>query len=138
MLFTVKYVPVILAEKEQWRIIRQCHEGYFNSIQVHAMSGHFGRDKTCSLISAKVFFPNRKQKVSKFVFTCEPCQCVKAGTKFNKGEGKLQSIPVPRECWQQIGTDLITNLPVTEEGYNTLVTAVDCTSKWVESKSLKR
>ena len=37
----------------------------------------------------------------------------------------------------QLGTDLINNLPKTPEGYNMIVTAVDYTSKWVESRALK-
>ena len=37
----------------------------------------------------------------------------------------------------QLGIDLVTNLPVTPEGYNTIVTAVDYTSKWAESRALK-
>ena len=38
---------------------------------------------------------------------------------------------------RQIGIDCITNLPKTDEGYDTIVTAIDYTSKWPESKSLK-
>ena len=37
----------------------------------------------------------------------------------------------------QLGIDLVTNLPVTPEGYNTIVTAVDYTSKLVDSRALK-
>ena len=38
---------------------------------------------------------------------------------------------------RQLGIDCITNLPKTEEGYDTIVTAIDYTSKWPESKPLK-
>ena len=37
----------------------------------------------------------------------------------------------------QIGIDCITNLPKTDEGYDTIVTAIGYTSKWPESKPLK-
>ena len=99
------------------------------------MSGHFGRDKTVQLLCSKLFFPNIKDKVSEFVNSCEACQCVKAGNKFDKGGEKLKSVPVPYQTMNQLGIDLVTNLPVTPEGYNTIVTAVDYTSKWVESRA---
>ena len=137
LLFLVKWVPVITEEAEQWRIIRECHEGTGNSVEARSLSGHFGRDKTCSLLASKVFFPNVKKKVSDFVTSCEPCQRVKAGAKFEKGGDKLKSIPVPHDTWAQVGIDLITNLPLTEEGYNTLCTVIDYKTKWVESKPLK-
>ena len=62
---------------------------------------------------------------------CESCN------KFDKGGEKLKSVPVPYQTMNQLGIDLVTNLPVTPEGYNTIVTAVDYTSKWVESRALK-
>ena len=101
------------------------------------MSGHFGRDKTVQLLCSKLFFPHIKEKVSQFVNSCESCQCVKAGNKFDKGGEKLKSVPVPYQTMSQLGIDLITYLPKTSEGYNTIVTAVDYTSKWVESRALK-
>ena len=118
---------------DQWRIIKACHEGVGNSIEVRTMSGHFGRDKTTQLLCSKLFFPNIKDKVSEFVNSCEACQCVKAGNKFDKGGEKFKSVPVPYQTMNQLGIDL----PVTPEGYNTIVTAVDYTSKWVESRALK-
>ena len=62
---------------------------------------------------------------------------MKAGSKFEKGGDKLKSIHVHLETWTQLGIDLITNLPKTEEGYNTILTCIDYTSKLVESKTLK-
>ena len=100
------------------------------------MSGHFGRDKTVSLLSSKVYILNITHKVKQFVDSCEACQCVKAGSKFEKGGDKLKSIHVPLETWTQLGINLITNLPKTPEGYNTIVTCIDYTSKFVEPKPL--
>ena len=111
---------------DQWKIIRECHESVGNSVEARAMSGHFGRDKTVQLLCSKLFFPNIKEKVSQFVNSCESCQCVKAGNKFDKGGEKLKLVLVP---YQTMSIDLITNLPKTPEGYNTIVTAVDYTSK---------
>ena len=76
--------------------------------------------------------------MKQFVDSCEACQHVKAGSKFEKGGDKPKSIHVPLETWTQLGIDLITNLPETAEGYNTIVTCIDYTSKFVESKPLIR
>ena len=134
--FSVKYIPVIIDEEEQWRLVCMSHEGVGTTVEAKTMSGHFGRDKTVSLLSSKVYFPNITNKVKQFVDSCEACQCVKAGSKFEKGGDKLKSIHVPLETWNQLGIDLITNLPETAEGYNTIITYIDYTSKFIESKPL--
>ena len=101
------------------------------------MSGHFGGDKTVQLLCSKLFFTNIKEKVSQFVTSSEACQFVKAGNKFDKGGEKLKSVPVPYQTINQLCIDLITKLPKTLDGYNTIVTAVDYTIKWVKSRPLK-
>ena len=132
--FSVKYILVIIDEEEQWKLVCMFYEGGGTTVEAKAMSGHFGRDKTVSLLSSKVYFLNIANKVKQFVDSCEACQCVKAGSKFEKGEDKLKSIHVPLETWTQLSIDLITNLPETAEGYNTIVTCIDYTSKFIESK----
>ena len=128
---------MVETEAEQLRIIRECHEGTGNSVEAKAMSDHFGRDKTVALIQSKVYFPGFRQKITDYIKSCVACQCVKCRGKYEKGGEKLKSIPVPRMPMRQLGIDCITNLPKTEEGYNTIVTAIDYTSKWPESKPLK-
>ena len=125
----VKNIPVVETEAEQWRIIRKCHKGTGNSFEAKAMSGHFGRDKTVALIRSKVYFPGFRQKIIDYIKSCVACQCVKCGGKFEKGGEELKSIPVPRMSWTQFGIDCIMNLPPTDEGYDTIVTAIDYTSK---------
>ena len=134
--FSVKYVPVIIDEEEQWRLVCMSHEGVGTTVEAKAMSGHFGRDKTVSLLSSKGYFPNITHKVKQFVDSCEACQHVIAGSKFEKGGDKLKSIHVTLETWTQLGINLITNLLKTPEGYNTIITCIDYTSKFVESKPL--
>ena len=101
------------------------------------MSGHYGKDKTVALIQSKVYFPGFRQKIIDYIKSCAACQHVKCGGKFEKGGEKLKSIPVPRMPWTQLGIDCIRNLPPTDEGYDTIVTAIDHTSKWPEAKPLK-
>ena len=114
---SVRYVSVKIDEEEQWRLVHTSHEGV--TVEAKAMSDHFEGDKTASLLTSKVYFPGITNKVKQFVDSCEACQCVKAGSKFEKGGDKLKSIHVPLETWIQLGISLITNLPVTTDGYNT-------------------
>ena len=55
--FSVKYVPVIIDKEEQWRLVCMSHEGVGTTVKAKVMSGHFGRDKTVSLLTSKVYFP---------------------------------------------------------------------------------
>ena len=128
---------MVETKSEQWRIIREYHEGTGNSAEAKAMSGHFSRNKTVALIQSKVYFPGFRQKVIDYIKSYVACQHVKCGGKFEKSGEKLKSISVPRMPMRQLGIDCITNLPKTEEGYDSIVTAIDHTSKWPESKPLK-
>ena len=65
---------------EQWRLVQMSHEALASSVQAKAISGHFRRDQTCSLLASKVYFPSIKT-----------CQHVKAGSKFEKGDDQLKS-----------------------------------------------
>ena len=67
------YVPVIIDEEEQWRLVHMSHEGVGTTAEAKAMSGHFGRDKTVSLLTSKVYFPGITNKVKQFVESCEAC-----------------------------------------------------------------
>ena len=108
---SVRYVPVIIDEEEQWRLVHMSHEDVGTTVEAKAMSGHFGRDKTVSLMTSKVFFPGITNKVKQFLESCEAWQCVMVVSKFEKGGDKLKSIHVPLETWTQLGINLITNLP---------------------------
>ena len=70
---SVKYVPAIIDEEEQWRLVCMCHEGVSTTVEAKAMSGDFGRDKTVSLLTFKVFFPGITNKLKQFVESCEAC-----------------------------------------------------------------
>ena len=59
--FTVKYVPYIMDPDDQWRIIREYHEGVGNSIEARVMSGHFGRDKTTTPVFQAVLSQHQRE-----------------------------------------------------------------------------
>ena len=53
---SVRNVPVIIDEEEQSRLVRMSHEGVGTTVEAKAMSGHFRRDKTFSLLTSKAWF----------------------------------------------------------------------------------
>ena len=52
---SVRYVPFIIDEEEQWRLVHMSNEGG-TTVEAKAMSGHFGRNETASLLTFEVFF----------------------------------------------------------------------------------
>ena len=53
----VRYVAVIIDEEEQWRLVCMSHEGVSTTVEVKAMSGHFGRDKKSLPTDIQSFLP---------------------------------------------------------------------------------
>ena len=46
-------------------------------------------------------------------------------------QGLLQPLPTPYHCFEEVTMDLITHLPVTDRGFDSIVTFVDRLSKYV-------
>ena len=59
---SVRYVPVIIDKEELWRFVHMSHEGVSTTVEAKAMSSYFGRDKTVSLLTSKVYFPGIQTK----------------------------------------------------------------------------
>lgn len=67
--------------------------------------------------------------VERYVGPCVPCQRNKASSQ--APAGLLLPLPVPGRRWEVVTMDLITGLPTTEEGNDTIVVFVDKLSKMV-------
>ena len=61
---------------------------------------------------------------------------LKVGQKFEKGCKSLTPVDILNGVWHKTGIDLITNLPETPEGYNTIVAMINNKSKWVKAAPL--
>jgi hypothetical protein len=61
--------------------------------------------------------------VRHYVTSCPSCQCNKP--RSDLPAGLLQSLPVPDKKLEQITMDMITDLPPTSSGHDTVVTFVD-------------
>ena len=67
--------------------------------------------------------------VQEYCRTCGSCQRNKPSQQ--KPIGLLRPLPIPSRCWESIGIDFVTGLPVTPEGYSVLMTVVDRLSKFM-------
>ena len=83
--------------------------------------------KTEELISRDFYRPTIRANVTIYVQTCEECQRNKASNQ--RPAGSLQPLKVPGQRWERISMDLVTHLPKTRAGYDSLLVIVDYVTK---------
>ena len=71
--------------------------------------GHLGVHKTTKQVKRQYWWKGMAKDIENYVKSCPVCQVMKSDHK--KKVGPLQSIPVPIRKWEQITTDMVTNLP---------------------------
>jgi hypothetical protein len=101
------------------RFLHDAHDAEF--------SGHQGVDRTLHNLSRHYWWPGLRQHVRKYVAECDSCQRNKASNLAKAG--LLQPLPIPEAPWRTITMDLITDLPETELGYDSVVVFVDKLTK---------
>ena len=102
-------------------ILREYHDTPF--------SGHLGMDKLLQGVSKDFWWPHQRDDVADYVRTCDSCQRNKP---LNRAPaGLLQPLPTPQRNWEQITMDLITGLPTTSEGHDTILLILDRMSKMI-------
>jgi hypothetical protein len=73
------------------------------------LAGHFGANRTETLLKRKFHWPNMHTDVVDFVRSCHVCQ--RQAVHRHKPYGKLESLPIPMKPWSEITMDFITGLP---------------------------
>lgn len=91
--------------------------------------GHMGVAKTCEAVLREFWWPGLTRDVSAYVLACPTCQRDKPRT--GRVPGQLQPLTPPFRKWESIGMDLITDLPVTPRGHDSILVFVDRLSKMV-------
>ena len=102
-------------------LLKECHATPY--------AAHPGRDKTLSLLSRYFWWPGMAQDVAKYVAHCDSCQRNKASSQ--SPAGLLQPLPVPGQPWSSISMDFVVDLPVTTDGYDSILVMVDRLTKMV-------
>jgi hypothetical protein len=102
-------------------LIQQCHNSPY--------AGHFGKTKTLHLVQRSYWWPKMADHVNAHVNACDLCNRNKSEQLLPKG--LLQPLHVPDHVWQDTTMDLITDLPQTSAGHDSILVVVDRLSKMV-------
>ncbi|KAF8047244.1 hypothetical protein N665_3134s0001 [Sinapis alba] len=81
-------------------ILREAHGG--------GLMGHFGRDKTLSIVAEHFFWPHLRRDVEKFCARC--IICLKAKSRSHP-HGLYIPLPIPDLPWVDISMDFVLGLP---------------------------
>ena len=73
------------------------------------LAGHFGRDKTETLLRRKYWWPTLSKDVGEYVGSCNVCQTMKP--RRHRAYGEAQALPMPSRPWAEITMDFITDMP---------------------------
>ena len=92
-------------------------------------SGHQGWHRTLDLVARQFWWPRMTVDVKKYCRACESCQ--RAKPTHHQPPGLLQPLEIPTEPWESVSLDLITSLPRTRAGNDSIAVFVDRFSKRV-------
>ena len=95
----------------------------------HDDAGHVRSDKTYLSLVAKVYWNNMKRDVENYVHSCLICQAAK-NYKQNP-IGLPKSHDVPADKFDVISVDLLSGLPLTSQGHDSLFVMLDSFSQHV-------
>ena len=111
------YIPL---DAQLWHDIIEAHHDT-------PVTGHSGQWKTTELVARNYWWPGMGCYIAKYVKGCDLCNRIKMF--LTAPMGKLMPIRILYCRWQIISVDLITELPQSH-GYDSILIAVDCLSKW--------
>ena len=100
------------------KIIREIHSS--------GLVGHFGKDKTLSLIKDKYYLPKIKRDITRYVARCRISQMAKG---HSQNTGFYMSLPVPMEPWTDLSMDFMLGLLNTQCGHDSIFVVIGQFSK---------
>ncbi|KAF8823142.1 hypothetical protein HHX47_DHR12000006 [Lentinula edodes] len=113
------YVPA--NDDLRTEVLRQCHD--------HPTAGHPGLHGTLDLVSTHFWWPTLHSFVEKYVEGCEVC----ARKKIQRHPRAVtQPLDVPSGLWEEVGVDLITQLP-NSQGYDAVLVCTDLYGKQIHA-----
>ncbi|GAB5489762.1 MAG: hypothetical protein Pars2KO_33320 [Parasphingorhabdus sp.] len=111
---------LVVPESLKTRVLSEAHDP--------PTAGHVGNERMMDLLTRKFWWKGMRKEVRDYIRTCPTCQVMKNDTQ--KIKGLLQPLEIPTRKWQQITTDLVTDLPESQ-GYTAVAVFVDRLTKYV-------
>ena len=99
-------------------LIREAHGG--------ALAGHFGVEKTTSMLKEHYYWPKMSKDVEHIVRRCTVCQLAKSHVL---PHGLYSPLPIPMAPWEDISLDFVLGLPRTQRQKDAIMVVVDRFSK---------
>jgi hypothetical protein len=90
------------------------------------LMGHFGCEKTYTMLSTHYFWPKMYRDVERHIQRCTTC--IQAKSKTNS-LGLYMTLPIPHAPWSDISMDFVLGLPRTRNGHDSIFVVVDRYSK---------
>lgn len=113
------YVPP--DQKLRQDVLRQCHDS--------PSAGHPGLHGTYDLVTSHFWWPTVQSFTEKYVQGCDTC----ARKKLQRHPRAVtHPLDVPTGVWEEVGVDLITQLPKSE-GYDAILVCTDLFSKQIHA-----
>ena len=118
------YIPRTLRKA----LIKEAHDP--------AYSGHLGVAKTTIALRRRFWWPRLQATVHNYISKCGDCQRNKASTQ--KKQGELHPIPPPQRPFQQVTMDMVTGLPRTTKGNDSILVFVDRLTKTIRCVATRK
>ena len=99
-------------------LVKESHEG--------GLMGHFGVEKTLSILREKFYWPHMTRDVQMYCYKCIACLQVKSKTM---PHGLYTPLLVACAPWKDISMDFVLGLPRTQRGFYSIFVVVDRFSK---------
>jgi hypothetical protein len=88
---------------------------------------HKSSHKLYASLSAGFYFPRMRERIAKYVETCEHCQRNKAYTVSTRGMPRPN--PVPLRRFEVVALDIVSGFPTTQRGFDAIVVFTDRLTK---------
>ena len=119
---------------EQIVVPKALHEFLIRKYHSSQGAGHIGPVKLFKTMSRYYFWPKMENDIRQFTRSCVICQYAKPSIYGSVGTTLTHTPTRPN---MHIAMDVITALPRSREGHNTIVTFIDCFSKFCVAVPLK-
>jgi hypothetical protein len=118
------YVP----QAVRMEVLRRLHDT--------PLAGHLGQKRTLELVQRKYYWPKMKTDIEDYCLRCTQCRKNKAET--HATFGSLMPLAPAERPWSRVGIDLITDLPKTKNGHDSIQVHVDHFGKGIALAATKK